>query len=93
MAKRKTKADRDAEVAAQKQAIELREAENFGRAVRREHEALGKLLIMLDHITGMPTVPGVVEEARQAFADIRARSLKISTPQGCEIGLARWTAR
>jgi hypothetical protein len=71
--------------AEQKAAREFAEAESFGRAVRREHEALGRLLIMLDHITGMPTVPAVVFEARQAFADVRARTVKISSPAE-----ARW---
>ncbi len=93
MAKRKTKADREAEAAAVKAAQELREAEDFGLAVRREHEALGKLLIMLDHITGMPTVPEVVSEARSAFADIRLRTIKISAPAGTIIGGARWMPR
>lgn len=66
-----------AEALAQKKYAEV---ESFGRAVRREHEALGKLLIMLDHITGMPTIPGVVSEARSAFADVRFRTIKISSP-------------
>ena len=74
-------------------AREMAEAEAFGRAVRREHEALGKLLIMLDHVTGMPTIPAVVFEAREAFADIRLRTIKISAPKGCEIGVAHWVAR
>lgn len=83
MPKKMTKtAQLAAEALAQK---EYMEAESFGRAVRREHEALGKLLVMLDHITGMPTIPGVVSEARSAFAEVRLRTVKISSPAE-----ARW---
>ena len=79
--------------AAQKTASEMADAEAFGREVRSEHEALGKLLVMLDHITGMPTVPGVVDEARRAFTQVRIRTMQISSAAGTVISGARWPAQ
>ena len=32
-------------------------------------------------------------DAREAFADIRLRTIKISAPKGCEIGITHWVAR
>lgn len=55
-------------------ALQRKDAEDFGRAVRREHDALSRLLSMLDHIVGMPTIPMVVNEARSAFSAVVMRS-------------------
>lgn len=66
------------------------EAEQFGREVRREHEALGRLLIMLKHVVGMPVVPGVIEEATDAFAAVQTRTLKITAPEN---SIAHWARR
>ena len=63
------------------------EAEQFGREVRREHEALGRLLIMLKHVVGMPVVPGVIEEAAYAFEAVHTRTLKITAPEN---SIAHW---
>ena len=69
--KRLTKAEREKKAAVfeaqQKEDQMLRDAESFGRACRREHDALRALLIMLSHIKGMPVVQETINEADAAY--------------------------